>query len=74
MDSSQLTIEQAGKLHEALFSHVNYLLRLQQRLETRGFPADDPLMVAAKKAYQAVWELRQQAHSLSCRMGGGRKA
>jgi hypothetical protein len=73
MDSRQLTPDQAGKLYEALFPHLNYLLRLKKRLEAKGFPVDDPLMVAAADAYQATWRLRQQAHGLSVRMGSGER-
>ena len=67
-----LTAEQASKLYEALFPHVNYLLRLKKRLEDLRFADDDPLRVAATKAYEAAWELRQEAHRRSVRMGASR--
>jgi hypothetical protein len=72
MDSTELSQEQAGELHAALFKHLNFLLRLKNRLEELRFPADDPLRVAATDAYTACWKLSQEAHRLSVRMGSGR--
>jgi hypothetical protein len=72
MNSRELTAEQAHALHAALFPHVNYLLRLSRRLEVLRFPADDPLRVAATRAYDSAWQLYQEAHRLSVRMGSGR--
>ena len=69
MNSTDITAAQARKLHEALFPHVNYLLRLTRRLEDLRFPADDPLRVAVANAYDAVWRLSQEAHHLAIRMG-----
>lgn len=71
MTSDDLTAEQASRLYEALFPHVNYLLRLKKRLEDLRFPQDDPLRVAASEAYEAAWNLSQKAHSLSIRMSCG---
>jgi hypothetical protein len=47
-------------------------LRLKQRLEAKGFSADDPLRVAAEAAYQTTWRLRQEVHGLSVRRGSGK--
>jgi hypothetical protein len=69
MTSDDLTADQASRLYEALFPHVNYLLRLKKRLEELRFAEDDPLLVAATKAYDAVCELRHEAHRRSVRMG-----
>ena len=69
MTSDDLTAEQASRLYEALFPHVNYLLRLKNRLEDLRFADDDPLRLAVTKAYEAAWELRQEAHRRSVRMG-----
>ena len=65
MTSDDLTAEQASRLYEALFPHVNYLLRLKKRLEDLRFADDDPLRLAATKAYDSAWELRQEAHRRS---------
>jgi hypothetical protein len=72
MDSSKLTAEQARKLDDAMFTHVNFYARLKDRLEKRGFPADDPLMVAAKNAYDAAWVLSRETHNLSVRTPDGK--
>jgi hypothetical protein len=69
MTSDDLTTEQASKLYEALFPHANVLLRLKRQLEELRFDEDDPLCLAATRAYEAVWELWQEAHSRSTRMG-----
>ena len=72
MTSDDLTAEQASRLYEALFPDVNYLLRLKKRLEDLRFAEDDPLLLAAAKAYDAAWELRQETHRRSVRMGCSR--
>lgn len=69
MNSSEISVAQARALHEALFPHVNYLLRLQRRLEDLRFPADDPLRAAVDRAYDAAWNLSREAHNLAVRMG-----
>jgi hypothetical protein len=70
--SDDLTTDQVARLYEGLFPHVNYLLRLKRRLEDLRFADDDPLRVAATKAYEAAWELRQEAHRQSVRTGVSR--
>jgi hypothetical protein len=72
MTSDDLTAEQASKLYEALFPHVNYLLRLKKRLEDLRFDDIDPLLLATTKACEAVWELRQEAHRRSEQKGCSR--
>jgi hypothetical protein len=69
MNNGDLTTAQADKLYTALFAHVNYLRRLKRRMEELRFPRDDALYVAVSAAYEAVWQLRQEAHGLSRRMG-----
>lgn len=54
MNSSEISVAQARELYEALFPHLNYLSRLQERLEDLRFPADDPLRVAVESAYDAA--------------------
>jgi hypothetical protein len=72
MTSDDLTAAEASRLYEALFPHVNYLLRLKKRLEELRFDDDDPLRLAATKAYEAAWELSQDAHRRSVRTGCSR--
>ena len=66
MDTSKNT---AGELHDALFPHLNYLLRLMRRLEELRFPADDSLRVAATNAYDAACRLSREARNLAVRLG-----
>jgi len=69
MNSSELSQRQAAALYEALFPHLNYLRRLQNRIEALRFPADDPLRLAVDHAYESTWRLQQEAHRLAVRMG-----
>ena len=69
MDSGDLTTAEADRLYTALYSHLNYLRRLKRRMEDLRFPRDDKLYLAVAAAYEAVWQLRQEAHGLSRRMG-----
>jgi hypothetical protein len=69
MTSNDLTAEQAARLYDSLFPHLNFLLRLKGRCEQ--FPADDPLRIVAATAYEAAWRLSREAHSRSTRMGCG---
>jgi hypothetical protein len=71
MRGRDLTKAQASRLHDLLFPHVNYFLRLRKRLEELGFDRNDPLYLATDAAYQKAWELSQQAHDLSIRMWNG---
>jgi hypothetical protein len=61
-----MTTDQAYRLHQALYPHVNYLLRLKKRCD-EVLPPADPLRVAADRAYQAAWELSREAHRRSVR-------
>jgi hypothetical protein len=69
MDSDQLTAEQAGRLYAALFPHVNYPLRLLKRMHELRFRDDDAFYRAVREAFEVVWRLRQEAHSMSTQMG-----
>jgi hypothetical protein len=69
MNSADLTVAQVRELHPALFPHLNFLVRLKNRLEELRFPADDPLRGAVNRAYDATWRLSQEAHHLAVRMG-----
>jgi hypothetical protein len=57
---------QAHRLYQALYPHVNYLLRLKERCDDVLPPADS-LRVAADRAYQAAWALSREAHRQSVR-------
>jgi hypothetical protein len=68
MTSDNLTADQASRLYDALFPHVNYLLRLKKRLEDLRFAGYDPLRLAAAKAYEADWGATPEAHRRSIRI------
>jgi hypothetical protein len=63
-----ITTDEASRLYDALFPHVNYLLRLKKRFEELRI-VDDPLYAEVCEAYHAAWSLRQAVHSRSTRMG-----
>ena len=66
-----VTIEQAARLYDALYPHVNYLYRLKERMEQRRLTRD-PLYADVCRAYDAAWRLAREAHSRSVGMGSKR--
>jgi len=72
MNSNHLTPAQANKLREILGRNLRFLARLCVRMERLGFPANDPLYVAASKAQRALQELHVRAHYCSCTSGVGK--
>ena len=66
MRSTDLSKQQAQKVHAALAPTLGYLSRLVQRLDARRFSADDRLYVAALKAKSAMSELVMTLHYLTC--------
>lgn len=70
MELSDLTPQQARALAERLSRQLGYLTRLTNRMQQRGWRADDP-------AYRAAWAARDALHELCVRLhyqshGGGR--
>jgi hypothetical protein len=65
MQRNDLTNERTRALKNKLQPLLGYLNRLNKRIVRRGFPADDPLLVAVPRAECATHDL---AHSgtLSC--------
>jgi hypothetical protein len=57
MDSSQLTRDQRHKLLMAVADRRDYFGKLKERMEATGWPPDDPLFVAVRKAWDAAQEL-----------------
>jgi hypothetical protein len=72
MDGTDLTTEQARKMHQSLFRLANYLSRVVRRMEQTGFPPDDHLYQTTKRAYDAVCTLCMELHYLSCKSGVAR--
>ena len=69
MSDKPITLEQYDKLSKALFPHVNFTVRLVKRLEAIRMRHDDKLMVAARKAHEAMAVLRMVVHYRMCKSG-----
>ena len=61
MDLSDLTPQQAQELAERLRPTLGYLVRLTNRMQQRGWAANDP-------AYAAAWAARDAMHELCVRL------
>jgi hypothetical protein len=71
MQRDDITTEQARQLHERLYGSLNFLTRLRERMERRGFEPDDELFLLVSDAQDAVFHLRMNLHYLGCRSGVG---
>lgn len=60
------TREQGRALKNKLRPMLRYLARLKRRMTYRGFPPDDPLLIAVGRAENAMHELSVDVHYLSC--------
>ena len=61
MDTSDLTPQQAAALAEKLAPMLGYLVRLTNRMQRRGWNADDA-------SYRAAWRARDELHELCVRL------
>jgi hypothetical protein len=71
MERHDLTHEQARNLQDRLYPVLNFLARLRDRMERRGFERGDELFRLAAEANEAVRKLRANVHLMSCRSGVG---
>jgi hypothetical protein len=69
VDSSKLTTEQAKRIVDAIGPALGYCYRLACRMQRMGWRPDDPMYVAAWKAYDALHTLHMHAHYASCQPG-----
>ena len=74
MTSDDITKSQANEIFKALFKGTNYLVRLKNRMEAKGFPRDDKLYVLVCNAYEAALRLGHEVHHMSCDGSNGRPA
>ena len=74
MRSDDLKHWQAARVNDALRPTVAYLGRLKRRMEKRGFPQDERLMVLVAQAEAVMQDLSMELHYVSCKWGVGRKA
>jgi hypothetical protein len=58
MNGNDIKKWQAKKISDALYQPTNYLIRLRQRMEQRGFPPNDSLYQLVCAAHDAVNRLR----------------
>jgi hypothetical protein len=64
MTHRDLTADQARTIAGKIVPTLAYLGRLTDRMRRRGFAADDPLMVKAAFALEAVRQLRAALHEV----------
>lgn len=64
-----ITFDQYDALSRAMFPHVNFTVRLVKRLEAIHMRHDDKLMIAARKAHEAMAALRMVVHYRTCKSG-----
>ena len=69
MELSDLTPEQAGDLANRLQPMLGYLTRLTNRMQKRGWKAQDPVYLAAWEARDALHELLVRVRYASCGPG-----
>jgi hypothetical protein len=63
MDGKRLQTE---TMRRDLGPALRYLGRMIRRMERTGFPEDDPLYVAALKAYNELHAVQIRLHYLGC--------
>ena len=70
MERDDIKRWQAKKIAASLQPSLNYLLRLRQRMEKKGFVPGDPYYQLVSRAYDAMQTLWIQTHYLSCEGAG----
>jgi hypothetical protein len=60
MHSGDLTKEQCAAIRAKTSEMVHYLALLKDRMDYKGFPADDPVKVAVENALTAVQKLHSE--------------
>jgi hypothetical protein len=65
MKSGDLSRDQLAKMQAAVWPMLNYLLRLNRRMN-QVFVPTDPLFRVASEAYNAVHSLNVALHYLAC--------
>jgi hypothetical protein len=69
MNSGELEPWQANKLYLELRPAFHYLAKVQARMESQKFPADDRLYLEVKTARNAMQLLCKELHAIACRLG-----
>ena len=71
MDPSDLTPAEASTLAERLAPMLGFMMRLTDRMQKRGWRANDPVYVAAWEARDAMHELPVRVRYQACGNPGG---
>jgi hypothetical protein len=66
MRSTDLTREQIAALADRVHPILDYMRRLEGRMEEQGFPPDDELFAAVRKAHGAARDLYVELHYARC--------
>jgi hypothetical protein len=66
MDSNDLTKQQAEQLLAKVRPMLNYLKRLKDRMERRGFPKEDKLFRLVARIHDDMHHLSVTLHYLKC--------
>lgn len=74
MTSRDITTDQAKQTMDRVGVGLRQLNRLCARMIKLGFPPDDPLYFAAKRARDSMQDLFVAAHYASCKSGVGVEA
>lgn len=70
MQSEDITYDQAWKIDASLRPQLDYLFQLTKRMESQGFPPDDPLLCDAQQALDAIRQLTNRVRSLAVKGTG----
>jgi hypothetical protein len=65
MNQDDISKEQAEQLIKTVGPMVNFLYRLERRMEKKQFPVDDSLFVAVRHAYDEVHKLWIKLHYMT---------
>ena len=65
-----ITNDQAGALVRSLRPTIEYLRRFTARMESQGFPPNDPLLRDALQAADAMRQLNERVRHQACRGTG----
>ncbi len=72
MDSSDITPEQAKRIHEVAHRMLGYLHRLEKRLTELSFDPRDPFYALVVEAHNSIHKLSVESHYMSCKGGVSR--
>ena len=66
MNSNDITKGQAKAIAGALYPGFYYVARLHRRMKAKGFPPGDKLHQVVAKAHDAMRQLSNELHCMTC--------